>query len=548
MLWFIVNIYLDISTVKNLELISNVRDPKSSHSLFGILNYTKTQQGTRLLRSNILQPPCSLETIVLRQKCIQEMIDNEDMFFGLETILKRFLDMDHLISLLVQLPKQENVKSAENKITLVISIKHCLELVETLKDTISSSQNPLLKTFHEMLTDNRFGNLLTKVQEVIHEDAHYQKGSLNMRAQKCFAVKPKLNGYLDVARRTYSETIDDIVELVAQLGEKEELPLKTSYNSSRGFYIQIPIMANGKKGETLNIEDLPQIFIKSVKAKSTINCTTADLIKMNDRCTESLNEIYLMTNIVITELMDELRGQIGCLYKLSECIAMLDMLLSLAYTCTVSNYIMPEFTDTLAIKQGRHPILEKISFDPPVPNNTYASTDSNFVILTGPNMSGKSTYLKQVALLQIMAQIGCSVPAEYASFRLAHQVFSRIGSDNDIETNASTFTVEMREINYIIQNITDDSLVVVDELGRGTSSEEGVGLCHAICEHLIASKSFTFFATHFLELTQLECLYPNVENYHFEIKSVAKSADGVFPSLSFTHQLVKGGTEQKHYG
>ncbi|XP_019848959.1 PREDICTED: mutS protein homolog 4 isoform X2 [Amphimedon queenslandica] len=534
---------IDVATVKNLELISNMHDPKSSHSLFGILNYTKTQQGARLLRSNILQPPCSLETIKLRQKCVQEFIDNEDIFFAVESVLKRFLDVDHLISLLVQIPKNETVKSAENKINLVIYVKHCLELVISLQDAISTSQNPLLKTFNEILSDKRFPDLLQEIQKIVHDDTHYQKGSLNMRAQKCFAVKANLNGYLDVARKTYSETIDDIDELMTQLRENETLMLKTAYNNTRGFFIQITGFTNG---QDLDIESLPPVFIKAVKTKTSINCTTADLIKMNDRCSESLNEIYIMTNVVIGGLLDVLRKNIGCLYKLSECVAMLDLLLSLAHTCTVSKYTIPEFTDTLAIRQGFHPILQKIAFEDLVPNNAYASDETNFVIVTGPNMSGKSTYMKQVALLQIMAQIGCFVPAEYASFRLTHQVFSRIGSDNDIETNASTFTVEMREINYILQNISDDSLVVIDELGRGTSSEEGVGLCYAICEKLLMTKAFTFFATHFLELTHLETLYPNVENYHFEMKCIS-SSDEVF-SAAFTHHLVRGEAESTHYG
>eukprot|EP00731_Ephydatia_muelleri_P017611 Em0010g709a len=140
----------------------------------------------------------------------------------------------------------------------------------------------------------------------------------------------------------------------------------------------------------------------------------------------------------------------------------------------------------------------------------FASGESNFVIVTGPNMSGKSTYLKQIPLLQIMAQIGSFVPAEYASIRVAGEIFSRIGSDDDIETNASSFVLEMRETNFIVQNIRDCSLVVIDELGRGTSREEGVGICYAVCEQLLQTKTFTFFATHFLELTGMDNLYPNV--------------------------------------
>ncbi|KAL5469247.1 hypothetical protein EMCRGX_G030476 [Ephydatia muelleri] len=177
----------------------------------------------------------------------------------------------------------------------------------------------------------------------------------------------------------------------------------------------------------------------------------------------------------------------------------------------------------------------------------FASGESNFVIVTGPNMSGKSTYLKQIPLLQIMAQIGSFVPAEYANIRVAGEIFSRIGSDDDIETNASSFVLEMRETNFIVQNIRDCSLVVIDELGRGTSREEGVGICYAVCEQLLQTKAFTFFATHFLELTGMDNLYPNVSNYHFEIQHQLNSETNL-QDLIYTHVIAKGITEESHYG
>ncbi|XP_070563567.1 mutS protein homolog 4-like [Ptychodera flava] len=534
---------LDIGTATNLELIQNIGDIKSDHTLYGILNYTKTPMGARMLRSNILQPPSDLETITLRQDCVTELTENEEMFYNLQSVLSRFVDVDHLLSLCVQIPKQENIKTADSRITCVIYLKHTLELVEPLQAALNDSTNQLFKAYHSCLGDARFSAVLEKLQTVIHADTRYQKGTLNMRTQKCFAVKPNINGLLDVARRTYTEIVDDIAEMVKQLSEKHNLPLKISYNSTRGFFIQ---MYSGKDN-TVAMSSLPSVFIKVAKVKSTLNFTTADLIKMNDRINESLNEIYLMTNIVVTELMTEIREHIGCLYKLTECVAVLDMLVSFAHACTLGEYVRPEFTDTLAIKQGRHPILEKISAEPPVPNNTYASEESNFIIITGPNMSGKSTYLKQVALLQIMAQLGSFVPAQYAAFRVANQLFTRIGFDDDIESNASTFMVEMRDVAYMLDNVTDSSLIIIDELARGTSHEEGLSICYAVCERLISLKAFTFFVTHFLQLTKLADLYPNVENYCLEVQQSSEKKDGRI-SLSYSHVLTKGSTKAKHYG
>lgn len=292
--------------------------------------------------------------------------------------------------------------------------------------------------------------------------------------------------------------------------------------------------------QPFSLEQLPKECIKAIKYKNTLSFTTVDQIKLSDRVSDSLQEIYIMTNIVVSELMKEICESISCLYQLAEAVSMIDMLLSFAHNCTLSSYVRPEFIDTMAIKGGLHPILEKIGHELPVVNNTYASTDSNFILITGPNMSGKSTYLRQMAMLQIMAQTGSFVPAEYASFRIADQIYSRIGTDDDMQTNSSSFMLEMREINYIIQNASNTSLIIIDELGRGTSPDEGAGLCHAICEYLLQLKAFIFFTTHFLELGDLDKLYPNVLNYHFEC-----GEDG---EILGNHHLVRGKAADEHYG
>ncbi|KAM9283752.1 mutS protein homolog 4 isoform 6-T6 [Morus bassanus] len=456
---------------------------KNGHTLFGVLNYTKTPGGSRRLRSNILEPLVDAETISTRLDCVQELLQAEELFFGLQAVISKFLDTEQLLSVLVQIPKQDTVKTAESKITNLIYLKHTLELVEPLKAALRSCNTPLLKAYYNSLEDTRFGIILEKITTVINDDTRYTKGCLNMRTQKCYAVKPNINEFLDIARRTYTEIVDDIAGMITQLAEKYNLPMKTSFSSARGFFIQMSVdcsaLPNGQ---------LPSEFTKVTKMKNTYSFTSADLIKMNERCQESLREIYHMTYLIVCKLLNEIYEHIHCLYKLSDIVSMLDMLLSFAHACTLSDYVRPEFTDTLAIKQGWHPILEKIAMEKPVSNNTYLTGGNNFVIITGPNMSGKSTYLKQIALCQIMAQIGSYVPAEYCSFRIAEQIFTRIGMDDDIETNASTFMKEMKEITYIIQNANDKSLIIIDELGRGTSAEEGIGICYAACEYLLNLK------------------------------------------------------------
>ncbi|XP_055441414.1 mutS protein homolog 4 isoform X2 [Bubalus kerabau] len=434
------------------------------------------------------------------------------------------------------------VNAAESKITNLIYLKHTLELVDPLKITLKNCNTPLLRAYYGSLEDKRFGIILDKIKTVINDDARYMKGCLNMRTQKCYAVRPNINEFLDIARRTYTEIVDDIAGMITQLAEKYSLPLRTSFSSARGFFIQMTADCT-----VLPNDQLPSEFIKISKVKNSYSFTSADLIKMNERCQESLREIYHMTYMIVCKLLSEIYEHIHCLYKLSDTVSMLDMLLSFAHACTLSDYVRPEFTDTLAIKQGWHPILERISVEKPVANNTYITEGSNFFIITGPNMSGKSTYLKQIALCQIMAQIGSYVPAEYSSFRIAEQIFTRISTDDDIETNSSTFMKEMKEIAYILHNANDKSLILIDELGRGTNTEEGIGICYAVCEHLLSLKAFTLFATHFLELCQIDVLYPNVENVHFEVQHV-KNTSRNKEAILYTYKLSKGLTEEKNYG
>ncbi|XP_053326326.1 mutS protein homolog 4 [Spea bombifrons] len=533
---------IDSTSAQNLELLVNTRDSRNGHTLFAVLNHTRTPGGSRRLRSNILEPLTDLETLSTRLDCVQELLEDEEMYFGLQSVLSRFLDTEHLLSNIVQIPKQDTDKAADAKISYLISLKHTLELIDPLKAALKNCKTHLLKAYSASLEDKRFDIILEKIRSVVNDDTRYTKGCLNMRTQKCYAVRPNINEFLDIARRTYAEIVDDIAGMISQLSDKHNLPLKTSFSTARGFFIQMTTDGSVKSTATL-----PPEFVKVTRAKNTYSFTSVDLIKMNERCQESLREIYHMSYLIICKLLSEIYEHIHCLYKLSDTVSMLDMLLSFAHACTLSDYVRPEFTDTLAIKQGWHPILEKISLGKPICNNTYMTEGSNFAIITGPNMSGKSTYLKQIALCQIMAQIGSFVPAEYASFRIAEQIFTRIGMDDDIETNSSTFMKEMKEVAYIIQNANARSLIIIDELGRGTSAEEGIGLCYAVCEHLLGTKAFTLLATHFLELCHLGTMYPNVENYHFEVQHV-KSKSGSEESISYTYVLSRGHTTEKNYG
>ncbi|KAL3187723.1 hypothetical protein MRX96_024749 [Rhipicephalus microplus] len=536
---------IDSTTMHDLELLTNTADPRSSVSLFGVLNHAKTPGGSRLLRVNMLQPPCDLETIVLRQNAVQQILDSEECFYSFQFLLAKFADMEALLAALVQVPRVETLRTMEAAVHNCVCLKHILEHVEPLRIVLNKCEDSLLGLYASHITDSRYSEMHKGICAVVREDVVYQKGVWNRVLQLCFSIKPEVNGLLDIARRTYAEVQDDIHEMVEKdLALECALPLKVAFSQLRGFYIQM--------NYTGCIPDLPDKFIKVSVTKTTISFTTDSLV---DRAREAMHEIARLSWSVLTSVLHDIVASIGCLYKLAEVVSNIDFLLSLAEVCTLSDYVRPEFTDTLCIVEGRHPVLEKVGMRTFIPNDTFASSHHNCNIITGPNMSGKSTYLKQVAALQVMAQLGCYVPAKYASFRIADQIFARTGHRDDIETNCSTFLMEMREINYILQNFTDSSLIIIDELGRGTSEEEGSAMCVAITEKLINSDAFVIVATHFDLMTQLESMYPNVINYHMEVETEDEgddrpndSPDGSSTRLRYTHRLARGTCSELNYG
>ncbi|KAF9983341.1 MutS protein msh4 [Modicella reniformis] len=405
---------IDCATARNLELTINLSTQNDKATLFGILNETLTPMGARLLRSNILQPLTDEKTINTRLNCVQELTEAEDTFYALKTSLKAFNDIDHLITSFIQVPTKPSVKHSEQGINRIINLKHTLKSIEHVAQAVGACENRLLRTIHRLLTDQRLERFSRLIDTVIEQNVVLEKTAIGLRNQRCFAVKAGCNGLLDVARQTYKETINDIFEVVNRYVDEYNVHLKVQFSVTMGYYLSTTV-------DQLEGGELPLIFINVIKKNKKLTFTTLELMKKNAKINDSLTEVYLMSDKIVNDLCCNIRSEIGTLYKASEAIAMLDMLLAFAHLCTVSNYVRPVFTDTLVIKQGRHPIIEKLYSTPFVPNDTYISSASTFQTITGPNMSGKSTYLRQVALLTIMAQIGSFVPAEFGAFRIMDQ-------------------------------------------------------------------------------------------------------------------------------
>ena len=263
---------------------------------------------------------------------------------------------------------------------------------------------------------------------------------------------------------------------------------------------------------------------------------------MNQKIMDSHHEVLQMSDRLIQELIDNIREDIAPLFRISEGIAMLDMMASLAELVTAQDYCRPELTNTLAIRDGRHPIREKIQTEKFIPNDTYATQQSRFQIITGCNMSGKSTYIRSIALMQVMAQIGCFVPASYASFPICRELFARVSMDDSIEANVSTFAAEMRETAFILRNVDRHSLIIIDELGRGTSTRDGLAIAIAIAEALIESRALVWFVTHFRDLAKYMAERSGVTNLHLEVNISQEDR------MMMLYKVSTGYVQEQHYG
>lgn len=311
--------------------------------------------------------------------------------------------------------------------------------------------------------------------------------------------------------------------------------LDLKYDNARQYYISV---------SAAEIDSLPEIFINVYRRKNNIECQTLDLVKLNQKITDAHSEVINMSDHTIQELIQSVCSEISGLFRVSEAIAMLDMLAAFAQAATCQDYIRPELTDVLAIKAGRHPIREKIHTSKFVPNDAYATQQSRFQIITGCNMSGKSTYIRSLALMTVMGQIGSFVPAEYASFPIVHQLFARVSTSDDLEANVSTFAVEMREMAFILRNIEPRSMVIIDELGRGTSTTDGLAIAIAIAEALVESLSLVWFVTHFHDLAVIMAERSGVVNLHLAAEISADASS----KMTMLYKVAEGPVTNRFYG
>ncbi|EJP68096.1 MutS domain V [Beauveria bassiana ARSEF 2860] len=491
---------IDVSAIQCLEIVQNSHSSKSKDSLFGLLNHCVTPMGNRMLRSNIIQPPTLYESFIApRYDAVEELTLNDEMFLEIRKTLKKFLDVEKLLTKLITIPVIVAIPQAEQQINQVLMIKSFLEAAKELHLAMRPATAPLLVKIRELCSLERIGAMSQKIHTVLESDVSYTKSALDLRNQRTFAVRTGISGVLDVSRQAYKELTEEIHNYVEQLNEKYNVTATLKFDNGRKYWLKISI------GD-YNSVDPPGFFINVVKKRGAIECQTLDLVKLNMRLSDTSNEVVFRSDAIIEQLIATLQSDASHLFKMCESIGLIDMLAS--------------FTQ---LKQHC------------------------FHIVTGFNMGGKSTYIRAIALLQIMAQIGCFVPAEYASFSVVHNVFTRISLSDNIEAGLSSFSVEMRDMAFILRNVDQQSMVIIDELGRGTSTRDGLAIAIAMAEALIQSKAFVWFATHFLELARALANRPGVLNLHLAT-DCSVNEDGV-PCMTMLYKTERGPEkDEQDYG
>ncbi|KAL5092472.1 hypothetical protein Trisim1_001725 [Trichoderma cf. simile WF8] len=532
---------IDISAMQSLEVMRNLKSAKSKECLFGLLNHTLTPMGSRVLRNNMLQPPTDFDGFIkTRYDALEEMVTNEEMFHEIRKALKLFHDAEKTLTKLVIIRNVTGVSAVEEQLNHILMIKSFLESVPDLYRALHTAKSDLLVKIRNLCQPETTVPILLNIKRVIEPDVTYMKSPLDLRNQRAFAVKSGISGMLDVARQTYRELTEAIHAYSDHINEQYRVAASLKFDNRRLYWFRIPTA-------DLDKDIIRQDFINVIPKKNYMECQTLNLVKLNQRLLDTSNEIVMRSDAAVRDLVKELRRQVSPLFRICESIALVDMISSFGQITTTQDYVRPNIEDTLALKSARHPILDKKMASEYIPNDYYSAEQHRFHCVTGCNMSGKSTYIRSVALLQIMAQIGCFVPAEFASFPIIHNIFARISTQDNIEANLSSFGVEMREMAFILKNIDNKSLAIIDELGRGTSTRDGMAIAMAISEALLDTGASIWFATHFVELARVFADRIGVLNLH--LISNTSVGEGGLPQLTMLYKADSGTVDdESHYG
>ncbi len=511
---------IDSSTRRNLELTETLRDKNKKGSLLWVLDKTKTAMGARLLRNYIEQPLIMEDEINNRLDAIEAFNNDVITRDEIREYLNPIYDMERLmtrISLRTANPRD------------LIAFKSSLKLLPFIKRLVAAFDTTLFKKMYEDLDE------LTDLYELL-ESSINEEPPILIREGGIFK-----DGYLndiDVLKNAKTDGKTWLADLEAREREKTGIKnLKVKYNKVFGYYFEV----------TNSFKSLvPEYFIRKQTLANAERYTSKELDELAGTIIGSEDKLTALEYQEYVKLRDRLAGELVRVQKTAHCIAVLDVMASLSYVAVANNYIRPEIsTDgVIDIKDGRHPVVEKMTAnDMFIANDTYLNNlESRISIITGPNMAGKSTYMRQTALIVLMAQIGSFVPASHAHIGICDRIFTRVGASDDLASGQSTFMVEMSEVANILRNATKNSLLILDEIGRGTSTYDGLSIAWAVVEYISNSELLgakTLFATHYHELTELEGKLSSVNNYCIAVKE-----DG--DDIVFLRKIIKGGADRSY--
>ena len=512
---------LDTSTRRNLELCETLREKQKRGSLLWVLDKTKTAMGARMLRSYIEQPLIDKESIIKRQKAIEELNKSLITRDELREYLSPIYDLERLISKVAY--KSANPRD-------LIALLNSLKMLPHIKTVIQDFKSPLFKEITEDLYV--LDDITSLIDNSINEDPpiNIKEGGI---------IKEGYNEEVDRLRKAKTEGKTWLAELETKEKEKTGIKgLKIKYNKVFGYYLDV----------TNSYKDLvPDYYVRKQTLTNSERYTTDELKQLEDVILGAEDKLFSLEYNIFSEIRDEISSQVVRIQTTAKALAKIDVFASLAYVAEHNNYVKPNINEKgiIDIKNGRHPVVEKMMPDSMfVTNDTYLDMNNNRVsIITGPNMAGKSTYMRQTALITLMAQIGSFVPATSANIGVCDKIFTRVGASDDLASGQSTFMVEMTEVANILRNATPKSLLILDEIGRGTSTFDGLSIAWAVVEHICDIKLLgakTLFATHYHELTELEGTMKGVNNYCISVKEQGDN-------IVFLRKIVKGGAD-KSYG
>ena len=512
---------LDGATRRNLELCETLREKQKRGSLLWVLDKTKTAMGARMLRKYVEQPLISKKDIVLRLDAVEELKNQAISREEIREYLSPVYDMERLLTKITY--------GTANPRDLT-AFKTSLEMLPPVRYLLEEMQSDLLKEIHEDM--DSLEDLCTLLRSAIRDEPPIAMKEGNI-------IRDGYNEEVDKLRRAKSDGKDWLAKLENEEREKTGIKnLRIKYNKVFGYYLEV---TNSYKSM------VPDYYTRKQTLANAERYITPELKELEDMILGAEDKLYALEYELYCGVRDQIASQVERIQRTAKAVARLDAVASLALVAERNGYVRPNINEkgVIDIKDGRHPVVERM-----IPNGTFIANDTylddkkhRISIITGPNMAGKSTYMRQTALIALMAQIGSFVPASRADIGLSDRIFTRVGASDDLASGQSTFMVEMTEVANILRNATSRSLLILDEIGRGTSTFDGLSIAWAVIEYISDSRLLgakTLFATHYHELTELEGKISNVNNYCIAVKE--KGDD-----IVFLRKIVKGGAD-KSYG